>query len=117
MVFQIFNVFNARSDKQSGFSELFRNHWLWGAVLLSLLLQVAVIYIPFLQPSLFDREFELRRLAALCGGGELGAVAARVEQGYYANEKPKSRHLPCRKLARREYRTCCGKRASRIPGQ
>jgi Ca2+-transporting ATPase len=51
MVFQIFNVFNARSDKQSGFSELFRNHWLWGAVLLSLLLQVAVIYIPFLQQA------------------------------------------------------------------
>jgi Ca2+-transporting ATPase len=51
MMFQIFNVFNARSDKQSAFSGLFRNHWLWGAVLLSLLLQIAVIYIPFLQQA------------------------------------------------------------------
>ena len=49
MLFQIFNVFNARSDERSAFVGLFSNKWLWGAVLLSLLLQVAVIYIPFLQ--------------------------------------------------------------------
>jgi Ca2+-transporting ATPase len=51
MMFQIFNVFNARSDEQSAFIGLFRNYWLWGAVLLSLLLQIAVIYIPFLQQA------------------------------------------------------------------
>ena len=27
----------------------FRNHWLWGAIGLSLALQVAVVYVPFLQ--------------------------------------------------------------------
>jgi P-type Ca2+ transporter type 2C len=47
--FSLFTVFNARSDEQSAFVGLFSNKWLWGAVLLSLLLQVAVIYIPFLQ--------------------------------------------------------------------
>jgi P-type Ca2+ transporter type 2C len=47
--FSLFTVFNARSDEQSPFVGLFSNKWLWGAVLLSLLLQVAVIYIPFLQ--------------------------------------------------------------------
>jgi Ca2+-transporting ATPase len=31
--------------------ELFHNVWLWGAVALSLLLQVAVIYAPFLQSA------------------------------------------------------------------
>jgi hypothetical protein len=51
MIFQIFNLFNARSDEQSAFIGLFRNHWLWGPVLLSLLLQIAVIYIPFLQQA------------------------------------------------------------------
>jgi len=51
MMFQIFNVFNARSDERSAFSGLFHNHWLWGAILLSLLLQVAVVYIPFLQQA------------------------------------------------------------------
>jgi Ca2+-transporting ATPase len=30
---------------------MFYNKWLWGAVLLSLLLQAAVIYIPFLQQA------------------------------------------------------------------
>ncbi|MFY9201592.1 MAG: cation-translocating P-type ATPase [Methanosarcina flavescens] len=49
--FSLFVVFNARSDKQSAFVGLFSNKWLWGAVLLSLLLQVAVIYIPFLQQA------------------------------------------------------------------
>jgi len=49
MLFQIFNVFNARSDEQSAFAGIFRNSWLWGAVGLSLALQAAVIYVPFLQ--------------------------------------------------------------------
>lgn len=49
--FSLFVVFNARSDKQSAFVGLFSNKWLWGAVLLSILLQVMVIYIPFLQQA------------------------------------------------------------------
>ena len=32
MLFQLFNVFNARSDEQSAFHGLFHNHWLWGAI-------------------------------------------------------------------------------------
>ncbi len=49
MLFQVFNVFNARSDTASAFRGLFRNRWLWGAVGLSLALQVAVMYVPLLQ--------------------------------------------------------------------
>ena len=41
--------FNARSDDQSAFVGLFSNAWLWAAVALSLALQVAVVYVPFLQ--------------------------------------------------------------------
>ena len=47
--FSLFNIFNARSDDKSAFAGLFSNRWLWGAVVLSLLLQVAVIYAPPLQ--------------------------------------------------------------------
>jgi P-type Ca2+ transporter type 2C len=47
--FSLFTVFNARSDERSAFIGIFSNPWLWGAVLLSLLLQMAVIYTPFLQ--------------------------------------------------------------------
>ena len=46
---QIFNVFNARSERDSAFRGLLGNRWLLGAVGLTLLLQVAVIYLPFLQ--------------------------------------------------------------------
>ena len=49
MMFQLFNVFNARSDTQSAFYGLFQNRWLWGALGVSLALHVAVIYVPFLQ--------------------------------------------------------------------
>lgn len=51
MLFQMFNVFNARSDERSAFHGFFRNHWLWIALGLSLVLQAAVIYIPFLQKA------------------------------------------------------------------
>ena len=44
-------MFNARSDEESAFIRMFSNTWLWGAVVLSLLLQAAVIYIPFLQQA------------------------------------------------------------------
>ena len=53
MLFQMFNVFNARSDTHSVFYQLFHNPWLFGAVALSILLHVAVIYVPFLQRA-FD---------------------------------------------------------------
>ena len=48
-LFQMFNVFNARSDHASAFRGLFANRWLWAAVGLSIVLQAAVVYIPFLQ--------------------------------------------------------------------
>jgi Ca2+-transporting ATPase len=51
MLFQMFNVFNARSDIHSAFHQLFHNVWLFGAVALSIVLQVAVIYVPFLQSA------------------------------------------------------------------
>jgi Ca2+-transporting ATPase len=51
MLFQIFNVFNARSDTRSAFGQMFGNRWLLGAVVLSLALQVAVIYTPLLQSA------------------------------------------------------------------
>ncbi|MBK9607662.1 MAG: cation-translocating P-type ATPase [Betaproteobacteria bacterium] len=45
---QLFNCFNARSATASAFAHLFVNRWLWGAVVLSVLLQVAVVHVGFL---------------------------------------------------------------------
>ncbi|HET7754675.1 MAG TPA: cation-translocating P-type ATPase [Anaeromyxobacteraceae bacterium] len=47
--FQLFNTFNARYQDRTAFHHLFANHWLWFAVILSAALQVAVVYVPFLQ--------------------------------------------------------------------
>ena len=49
--FSMFNVFNARSDERSALRGIFSNKWVWGALLLSIALQAAVIYVPFLQSA------------------------------------------------------------------
>jgi Ca2+-transporting ATPase len=46
---QLFNCFNARSETTSAFRHLFVNRWLWGAIALSVLLQVAVVHVGLLQ--------------------------------------------------------------------
>jgi len=51
MLFQLFNVFNARSDEESALRGLLKNRWLLGAIALSILLQLAVVYVPFLQQA------------------------------------------------------------------
>jgi magnesium-transporting ATPase (P-type) len=48
---QLFNCFNARSDRRSAFAGLFANRWLWGAIALSLALQVAVVHLPVLNEA------------------------------------------------------------------
>ncbi|HLF12593.1 MAG TPA: cation-translocating P-type ATPase, partial [Gammaproteobacteria bacterium] len=45
---QLFNCFNARSESVSAFRRVFANPWLWSAVALSVLLQVAVVNLGFL---------------------------------------------------------------------
>jgi Ca2+-transporting ATPase len=49
MLFQMFNVLNARSDEASAFVHVFTNRWLWMAVGGSIALQVFVVHMPFLQ--------------------------------------------------------------------
>jgi Ca2+-transporting ATPase len=51
--FQLFNAWNARFVEASAFRNFLGNRWLWLAVLSSAALQVAVIYLPFLQQA-FD---------------------------------------------------------------
>ena len=48
---QLVNVFNSRSDDESAFHHLFSNPLLWGAVGLSALLQVAVVYLPVMNTA------------------------------------------------------------------
>ena len=59
VLFSLFTVFISRSEHQSAFTGLFSNGWLWGAILLSLLLQLAVVYIPFLQQGFSTASLSL----------------------------------------------------------
>lgn len=59
VLFQLFNVFNARSDEQSAFVGLFRNRWLWTAVGLSLGLHVILLQTPFLQEAFSTVQLSL----------------------------------------------------------
>ncbi|MBI0105712.1 cation-translocating P-type ATPase [Bifidobacterium sp. B14448H7] len=45
---QLFNALASRSSRKSVFQGLFSNLWLWGAIGVSILLQLLVIYVPFL---------------------------------------------------------------------
>jgi magnesium-transporting ATPase (P-type) len=64
---QLFNCFNARSDRTTALRHLFTNRWLWGAIALSLALQIAAV-----QMTVFNRAFETVPLALddwlLCAG-------------------------------------------------
>jgi len=51
MLFQLFNVLNARSDTRSAFAGMFTNYWVWLAIALSLVLQLFVLYVPQLQKA------------------------------------------------------------------
>jgi len=59
MLFQIFNVINARSDERSAFVGLFANAWLWAAIGGSIVLQILVVHV-----SLLQRAFGTTDLAA-----------------------------------------------------
>ncbi len=48
---EIFHSFNMRSQRQSIFSIKHQNKYLWGATVLSLLLTLVVLYVPFLQEA------------------------------------------------------------------
>lgn len=62
---QLFNTLNSRSETVSAFSHLFVNKWLWGAIGLTLVLQVAVVEVPFLQAAFSTRSLDLTHWAVV----------------------------------------------------
>jgi P-type Ca2+ transporter type 2C len=57
----MFTCFTARSDTTSAFAHLFVNPWLWGAIALSVILQVAVVHLSFLNVAFGTAPLELRQ--------------------------------------------------------
>lgn len=60
VVAQLFNVFNSRSAHASAFGNLFTNRWLWASVALGLVLQVAVVHVPFMQVAFGTAALDLQ---------------------------------------------------------
>ena len=86
MMFQLFNVFSARSDERSAFNGLFSNRWLWAAVGLSLVMQIGVIHLPLLQQAFSTVSLSLEdwlRCAAVASSvlwlRELSKAATRAK--------------------------------------
>jgi Ca2+-transporting ATPase len=87
MMFQLFNVYNCRSNWRSAFSGFFENKWLLGAVALSLFTHVLVIYVPFLQTafhtvplSLWDWAIATGLASTLLIGMEIVKFVLRIER-------------------------------------
>jgi magnesium-transporting ATPase (P-type) len=77
---QLFNCLNARSERASAFRGLFANPLLWGAIALSLALQVLVVQVPFL-----NRAFDTVPLSA----GDWAFCAAMASSVLWLNELKK----------------------------
>ena len=81
----MFTCFTARSDTTSAFVGLFVNRWLLSAVALSLLLQVAVVHVPFLNLAFGTAPLSLDQwlvCAAMASGvlvySELRKLVSRI---------------------------------------
>ena len=81
----LLNAFNARSETASAFTHLFVNPWLWGAIALSVLLQVAVVNLDILNlafgtaPLAFDQWLLCAAMASVVlWYSELHKLASRA---------------------------------------
>ncbi len=75
---QLFNCFNARSDLTSAFRRPFTNRILWGAVLLSLVLQVAVVQVPLLNAAFGTTPLTVREWLTCVG---LASIVLWADEG------------------------------------
>jgi len=82
---QLFNCFNARSESTSAFSHLFVNPWLWGSIVLAVMLQVAVVNVGLLNvafgtvPLSLDQWLACAAMASVVlWASELRKLAGRI---------------------------------------
>jgi P-type Ca2+ transporter type 2C len=64
---QLYNCFNARSDRVSAFHQMLANPLLWAAIALSVALQFAVVHVPVLNDAFDTSPLSLGQWAACAG--------------------------------------------------
>ncbi len=77
---QLFNAFNARSDRVSAFHRLFTNRMLWGAIGLSVLLQIGVVQIGFLNDAFGTTPLSIGHWMICTGLASLVLWAAELKK-------------------------------------
>ena len=97
---QLYNCFNARSDRVSAFHQMFANPLLWAAIAVSVALQVAVVHVPLLNDAFDTSPLSL---------GQWASCAALASAVLWADE--------LRKLARRRHRPARPGRGDAAPPQ
>lgn len=70
VAFEWFRAFNARADETTVFRlGIFKNRWLMVTITVAILLQIAVVYTPFLQQAFGTVPLDLRRWGIAVGAG------------------------------------------------
>jgi len=87
VVFEMFNVFNTRSEEQSFAQGFFSNRWLLAAVASSIVLQLAVLYIPKLQVLFGVAPLAIADWILLLGVGTTVIMAEEVRKAVFRNIK------------------------------
>jgi len=77
---QLFNCFNARSDRTSARHGLFTNPWLWAAVVFSAALQVAVVQLSFLNDAFQTTPLRVDDWLVCLGLASVVLAAAEVKK-------------------------------------
>ncbi|MGC5627799.1 cation-translocating P-type ATPase [Georgenia sp. Z1344] len=77
---QLFNALNSRSATSSAFHRMFVNPWLWGSIVLVVVLQVLVVEVPFLQTAFGTASMDLAHWAACTGMAALVLVAVELRK-------------------------------------
>ncbi|MCY7319353.1 MAG: cation transporting ATPase C-terminal domain-containing protein, partial [Ramlibacter sp.] len=67
----LFTCLSARSETASAFSSLFVNPWLWAAIALSTVLQVAVVHLGFLNIAFGTAPLTAAQWAVCLGMGSV----------------------------------------------
>jgi P-type Ca2+ transporter type 2C len=91
----LFNCFNARSETISAFHQLFVNVWLWGAIGLSVLLQVAVLNVAFLNLAFGTVPLTFDQWMVCAAMGSVVLWMSELRKLVHRAGNPEVRHVRC----------------------
>lgn len=87
VIAQLFNAYNARSTVESAFIKPFENGYLVGAIILSALIAIATIHIPFLQQYLKTTPLDISQWALVLSLGAVTLFAEEIRKYFVRHTK------------------------------